>query len=138
MAFRVVTFRLPQLVRAAVILMGVLIAILLAVTLFSGKSSSPPDAALYRPGLYTASVSFGTQTVSVEVIMNGAGIQSVSYLIPEDVTSVYPLIMTTCNMIEQQVAAGGDPNAIQPDTNAMDTASYLLRAITAAKNKALK
>lgn len=139
MAFRVVTLRLPQLIRIGIITLGILIAGLLIFTLFGPKNaSSAPGAALYQPGLYTSSVQFGTQAVCVQVIMNETGIQSVSYQIPEEISSVYPLLTATSSMIEKQVLAGGDPSAIQPDSNAQDTASYLIKAIQAAKAKSLK
>lgn len=139
MAFRVVTLRLPQLIRIGLIALGVIILGILFFCFFGNKSSAPnTGAAVYQPGIYTAAVEFGAQTVSVEVVMNKTGIQSVSYQIPEDVSSVYPLVATTSALIEKQAAAGGDLSAIQPESSAQDTASYLLRAIQSAKAKALQ
>ena len=139
MAFRVVTLRLPQLIRIGLIALGVVIVGILFFCFFGNKNTAPdPGAAVYQPGLYTAAVEFGAQTVSVEVVMNQTGIQSVSYQIPEDVTTVYPLVATTSALIEKQAASGGDLSAIQPDSSAQDTASYLLKAIQSAKAKALK
>lgn len=138
MAFRVVTLRLPGLLRIGAAALAVILAgILLFLTLGSGGKRVSSEAAVYQPGVYSASVAFGAQTVSVEIIMTSTGIQSVSYEIPEDVSSVYPLIRAASAMIEKQVESGGDPSAIQPDSASQDTAAYLLRAIRTACSKAI-
>ena len=131
MAFRVVTLRLPQLIRVGLAVLGILIVALLCF-LFFRPSAETPDAAAktYYPGLYMSSVHFGAQTVCVEVIMNASGIESVSYQIPTEVSEVYPLVA--------QTSAGKDPSSTPTDSAAQDTANYLLAAIETARDKALR
>ena len=139
MAFRVVTLRLPQLIRAGLAVLGILIVALLCFLFFRPSPEVPSASAeLYYPGLYTASVQFGGQTVCVEVVMNESGIQSVSYRIPAEVSEVYPLVAETSAEIEEQVRAGIDPASTPTDSASQDTASYLLRAIEAARDKSLR
>lgn len=139
MAFRVVTLRLPQLIRVGLAVLGILIVALLCF-LFLRPSAETPTAAAktYYPGLYTSSVQFGAQTVCVEVIMNASGIESVSYQIPAEVSEVYPLVAQTSANIEEQVRAGNDPASIPTDSASQDTTNYLLAAIEAARDKALR
>ncbi|MFR8088047.1 MAG: hypothetical protein ACLU6B_06050 [Lachnospirales bacterium] len=139
MAFRVVTLRLPQLIRVGLAVLGILIVALLCFLFFRPSAETPAAAAeTYYPGLYTSSVQFGAQTVCVEVIMNASGIESVSYQIPTEISEVYPLVAQTSADIEEQVRAGNDPATAPTDSAAQDTANYLLAAIETAKDKALR
>ena len=66
MAFRVVTLRLPGMLRIGAAALAVILAgIILLMTLGSGDKRGSNEAAVYQPGLYSASVAFGAQTVSV-------------------------------------------------------------------------
>ena len=139
MAFRVVTLRLPQLIRVGLAVLGILIVALLCFLFFRPSAETPAAAAeTDYPGLYTSSVQFGAQTVCVEVIMNASGIESVSYQIPTEISEVYPLVAQTSADIEEQVRAGNDPATAPTDSAAQDTANYLLAAIETAKDKALR
>ena len=139
MAFRVVTLRLPQLIRVGLAVLGILIVALLCFLFFRPSAETPAAAAkTYYPGLYMSSVQFGAQTVCVEVIMNASGIESVSYQIPTEVSEVYPLVAQTSADIEEQVRAGKDPSSTPMDSAAQDTANYLLAAIETARDKALR
>ena len=138
MAFRVVTLRLPQLIRVGLAVLGILIVALLCFLFFRPSAETPAAAETYSPGLSTSSVQFGAQTVCVEVIMNASGIESVSYQIPTEISEVYPLVAQTSADIEEQVRAGNDPATAPTDSAAQDTANYLLAAIETAKDKALR
>ena len=136
MSVRIVSLKLNQVITAALLALTGIALLLVLIFFLTGRNKGSDGAEVYYPGVYTTSVSFGSQALTVEMVMDSHGIQSIDYSIPESISSVYPLVEPTCSSIGKQLEAGADIQAVTTTSDSQDTASYLLRAIELTMEKA--
>lgn len=91
----------------------------------------------YIPGVYTASISLGSQTVNVEVAVDTSRITSIS-LVPldETVATMYPLIQPSLDHLAEQIIASQSLEGITYESGSRYTSQVLLNAIETALSKA--
>ena len=145
--------------------LGVLFVILLLMLLLPGKAAdtsgapdSPDDTATaempdnvadvstgavadtgntYIPGIYTTELILGNETVNVEVIVSDHAITSVSLADPsETLTTMYPLLESTMESLNDQLCEMQDPEQITYSAETRYTSLVLLEAVKASLEKA--
>ena len=145
--------------------LGVLFVILLLMLLLPGKDTdasygtpdSPDDTAAempdnvadvstgavadtgntYIPGIYTTELILGSETVNVEVIVNDHAITSVSLAdASEALTTMYPLLETTMESLNDQLCEMQDPEQVTYSAETRYTSLVLLEAVKASLEKA--
>lgn len=145
--------------------LGVLFIILLLMLLLPGKDTdasygtpdSPDDTAAempdnvadvstgavadtgntYIPGIYTAELILGSETVNVEVIVSDHAITSVSLADPsETLTTMYPLLESTMESLNDQLCEMQDPSQVTYSAETRYTSLVLLEAVKASLEKA--
>ena len=145
--------------------LGVLFIILLLMLLLPGKDTdasygtpdSPDDTATempdnvadvstgavadtgntYIPGIYTTELILGSETVNVEVIVNDHAITSVSLAdASEALTTMYPLLETTMESLNDQLCEMQDPEQVTYSAETRYTSLVLLEAVKASLEKA--
>ena len=145
--------------------LGVLFIILLLMLLLPGKDTdasygtpdSPDDTAAempdnvadvstgavadtgntYIPGIYTTELILGNETVNVEVIVSDHAITSVSLADPsETLTTMYPLLESTMESLNDQLCEMQDPEQITYSAETRYTSLVLLEAVKASLEKA--
>ena len=136
MSVRIVSLKLNQIIYAALLALAGIALLLVLIFFLTGRNKGSDGAEVYYPGVYTTSVSFGSQALTVEMVIDSHGIQSFEYAIPESISSVYPLVEPTCISIGKQLESGTDIQAVTTTSESQDTASYLLRAIELTMEKA--
>lgn len=137
MSVRIMSLKLNKLILYGAAALAVLILILVLVTSL-GRRSSPEgkNGAQYYPGVYSTSVSFGGQVLTIEMTFSETGITAVRCPIPDDFQSVYPLVEPTLSTIGSQLKNGTELEAVTVDSLALDTASYLKEAMALTLKKA--
>ena len=99
--------------------------------------SSPSQTASYIPGVYTSSMTLGSQNLNVEVTVGADEIRSVSFVsLDEAVTTMYPLLQPTFDSICDQVMELQSLDSISYDTESKYTSLVLLEAIQNSLDKA--
>lgn len=126
----------PLLYGAAAVLL--LLVILLFVLLGRSRTPSPEKEGLYYPGIYSTSVSFGTQILTVEMTFSETAITSVSYQIPDGLQTVYPLVGSTLASIGTQLQNGVELEAVSVDSASSETGAYLKDAMALTIRKAMR
>lgn len=146
--------------------LGVLFIILLLMLLLPGKDTdasygtpdSPDDTAAtempdnvadvstgavadtgntYIPGVYTTELILGSETVNVEVIVSDHAITSVSLAdASETLTTMYPLLETTMESLNDQLCEMQDPEQVTYSAETRYTSLVLLEAVKASLEKA--
>ncbi len=145
--------------------LGVLFIILLLMLLLPGKDTdasygtpdSPDDTAAempdnvadvstgavadtgntYIPGIYTTELILGSETVNVEVIVSDHAITSVSLAdASEALTTMYPLLETTMESLNDQLCEMQDPEQVTYSAETRYTSLVLLEAVKASLEKA--
>ena len=91
----------------------------------------------YIPGVYSASVSLGSQSVNVEVAVDSSRITSIS-LVPlsESIATMYPLMEPSMDHLEQQILERQSLEGITYESGSRYTSQVLLNAVETALSKA--
>ena len=70
----------------------------------SGQSQSVTSAATYIPGIYTAPVTLGKDTMNMEVTVDASEIRAIRLVnLSEAITASYPLVSQSMEEIEDQI-----------------------------------
>ena len=124
--------------------LGILLIVLLAILFLPGKEDrAKPDTApasatsLYIPGIYTTELTLGGQTVDIEVIVDAESITSIRLVnLSEAVTTMYPLLQPTFDVVCSQVYEKQSLENISYSTESKYTSLVLLQAIGNTLEKA--
>lgn len=91
----------------------------------------------YIPGIYTTELILGSETVNVEVIVSDHAITSVSLAdASEALTTMYPLLETTMESLNDQLCEMQDPEQVTYSAETRYTSLVLLEAVKASLEKA--
>ena len=91
----------------------------------------------YIPGIYTTELILGSETVNVEVIVSDHAITSVSLAdASETLTTMYPLLETTMESLNDQLCEMQDPEQVTYSAETRYTSLVLLEAVKASLEKA--
>ena len=102
----------------------------------SGDAGAP--APTYRPGIYTAELRLGNQTIEVETILEADRISSIRLLnLDEVITTAYPLLEPTMESVCRQVLENQSTDSVKSESSARYTSLALLSAIQSCIDKGL-
>ena len=136
---RIFVFRLRQLLIAFAIIVLLILAAVLAILQFapSKKDVQTTTASAYTAGVYTSSITLGSQSVDIQVAIDKDRIKSASIVnLDESVAAMYPLLTTSMENISAQLAAGVPVEDISYSTSSRYTSQVLLGDVSQAINKA--
>ncbi len=116
----------------------VILLILVIIWMFSSKNETKETSGdIYTPGIYTASVDVGGAAMNVEVTVDSEAITHVALVnTDEAVTTMYPLITSTIEEINAQLANIQSPDELTFSSDNQYTTIIIKQAINAALEKA--
>ncbi len=137
---RIVVLKMKELIYTAVFLGLAVVLITLFLIMFRPRQDDPAPAtwpASYIPGVYSASLTLGSQNLNVEVAVDADKIQSVSFVsLDEAVTTMYPLMQPVMEDLEQQILKSQSTKDLSYSMETRYTSQSLISAIDMALEKA--
>ena len=137
---RIVVLKMKELIYTAVFLGLAVVLITLFLIMFRPRQDDPAPAtwpASYIPGVYSASLTLGSQNLNVEVAVDADKIQSVSFVsLDEAVTTMYPLMLPVMEDLEQQILKSQSTKDLSYSMETRYTSQSLIGAIEMALEKA--
>ena len=99
----------------------------------SGQPQSVPSADTYIPGIYTAPVTLGKDTMNMEVTVDASEIRAIRLVnLSEAITASYPLVSPSLEKIAAQILETQSLDGISCPAENRYTAQLLLSAISEA------
>ena len=99
----------------------------------SGQPQSVTSAATYIPGIYTAPVTLGKDTMNMEVTVDASEIRAIRLVnLSEAITASYPLVSPSLEKIAAQILETQSLDGISCPAENRYTAQLLLSAISEA------
>ena len=137
---KIVVLRAKELIYTGIfIALGILLIVLL-ICMFAPKNKTAKvesQASKYMPGVYTSSLSLGSQAVDVEVVVDSASIKSVRLVNREEsVAAMYPLMEPAMENLEEQILENQGLSGLSYDQSSQYTSMALTEAIGNALEKA--
>ena len=100
---------------------------------YSGQPQSVTSAATYIPGIYTAPVTLGKDTMNMEVTVDASEIRAIRLVnLSEAITASYPLVSPSLEKIAAQILETQSLDGISCPAENRYTAQLLLSAISEA------
>lgn len=136
---KIVVLRMKEIIYTAIFIGLAVLLISLLLIMFRPKkgSSAPSQAASYVPGVYTSSLTLGSQNINVEVAVDSEQITSVSFVsLDEAVTTMYPLMQPVMEDLENQIINSQSLENLSYSLETRYTSQALIDAIETALDKA--
>ncbi|MCI8664464.1 MAG: hypothetical protein HFG69_14650 [Hungatella sp.] len=136
---KIVVLRMKELIYTAVFLGLAVVLITLFLVMFRPKpdAASPSQPASYVPGIYTSSITLGSQNLNVEVAVDAQQIQSVCFVsLDEAVTTMYPLMQPVMEDLADQIVKNQSTQNLSYSLETRYTSQSLIGAIDRALEKA--
>ncbi|MCI8606368.1 MAG: hypothetical protein HFG72_05945 [Hungatella sp.] len=137
---RIVVLKMKELIYTAVFLGLAVVLITLFLIMFRPRQSDPAPTtqpASYIPGVYSASITLGSQNLNVEVAVDADRIQAVSFVaLDEAVTTMYPLMQPVMEDLEDQILKKQSTADLSYSMETRYTSQSLINAIDTALEKA--
>ena len=133
---KIVVLRMKELIYTAVFLGLAVVLITLFLIMFRPKqdAQAPAQSASFVPGVYTSSITLGSQNLNVEVAVDADRIQSVCLIsLDESITTMYPLMQPVMDDLAQIIDAQSTENL----SYSMET-RYTSQALIGAIDRALE
>jgi len=134
---KIVVLHMKELVYTGLFLiLGILFAVIL-ILMFSGKSSSSSESALYTPGQYTTTLTFNGNVADVKVTVDENNITAISlHNLEESVSVMYPLLEPSLEELSTQILETQSLDNISYSTDSQYTSMLLLDAIATSLEQA--
>lgn len=136
---KIVVLRMKELIYTAIFIgLGILLVLLL-LFMFRPKQDTPAssDQVQYIPGIYSATVTMGSQEVNVEVTVDADRINSIAMIpLSDSVTTMYPLVQPSLANLTQQICSTQSTENLTWPNESRFTSQVLLQAIERALDKA--
>ena len=130
---KIVVLRMKELIYTAVFLGLAVVLITLFLIMFRPRQetpSSPSQTASYIPGVYTSSMTLGSQNLNVEVTVGADEIRSVSFVsLDEAVTTMYPLMQPVMEDLARQIVQNQSTEDLSYSMETRYTSQSLIGAI---------
>lgn len=136
---KIVVLRMKEIIYTAIFIGLAILLVGLFLIMFRPKNTAPSPAqtAAYVPGVYTASLTVGSQNMNVEVAVDANQINSVSFVsLDEAVTTMYPLMQPVLEDLESQIVSSQSLENLSYSMETRYTSQALINAIETALNKA--
>jgi uncharacterized protein with FMN-binding domain len=135
---KIVVFKAKELIYTGIFVALGIVFIGLLVYMFAprGKDTAKPTMN-YAPGVYTSELSIADELLQVEVVVDTERIQSVDIKnMSETVRTMYPLLSTSLEEINEKIAEVGDIEELTFENNNQYTNELLKQAIAGALEEA--
>ena len=135
---KIVVLRMKEIIYTGIFLGLAVVLIALCLIMFRhGEPEAADQAAVYTPGVYSASLNLGNHNVNVEVTVDADRINSIA-LVPLDqaVTTMYPLMQPSLEELADQIIQTQSLENITYSVQSHYTSTALLKAIDRALEKA--
>ena len=138
---KIVVLRMKEIIYTAIFIGLAILLVGLFLIMFRPKKEAPSAsqtaASAYIPGVYTASLTVGSQNINVEVAVDADKINSVSFVsLDEAVTTMYPLMQPVLQDLESQIVNSQSLENLSYSMETQYTSQALINAIETALNKA--
>lgn len=143
---KIVVLRMKEIIYSAIFaLLGILFVVLLIIMFVPDKddreapelTAPTVSEATYMPGIYSTSVSLGSQTLDIEVMVDTNTITSIELVnLSEEVETMFPLIEPSFDELSAQIMSTQSLENITYPSDAKYTSLVILEAIEASLNKA--
>lgn len=136
---KIVVLRMKEIIYTAIFIGLAIVLISLLLIMFRPKKgdSSASEPAAYIPGVYTASLTLGSQNLNVEVAVDANRITSISFVaLDEAVTTMYPLVQPVMEDLESQILSSQSLDNLSYSLETRYTSQALINAIDIALDKA--
>ncbi len=136
---KIVVLRMKEIIYTAIFIgLGILLILLLLVMFRPGKESVPSSAgARYIPGVYTSSLTLGSQELNVEVTVDADRITSITMTpLSDAVATMYPLMQPSLKNITDQILSSQSLEDLTYPEESRYTSQVLLNAVRRALKKA--
>ena len=137
---KIVLLKTKELIYTGIfVVLGILLLFLL-LHMFTGKHGKQSSAkASYEPGTYTSPITIGDATFEVLVTVSKDRIENVAFdQLNETVATMYPLLNTALDKINEQVKEVDSLNEIAFETDYQYTGTVIKQAMEQALKKAEK
>ncbi len=136
---KIVVLRMKEIIYTAIFLgLGILLVLLLFIMFRPSKDApASADPARYIPGIYSSSVSLGSQEINVEVAVDANRINSISMVhLSDSVATMYPLMQPSLENLTSQICQNQSLDNLTYPEETRYTSQVLLQAIRQALGKA--
>lgn len=143
---KIVVLRMKEIIYSAIFaLLGILFIVLLIIMFVPDKrEETAPELpaptvsdAKYIPGVYSTTVSLGSQTLDIEVMVDANTITSIELVnLSEDVETMFPLIKPSFEDLTAQIISTQSLDSVTYPSDAKYTSLVILEAIEVSLNKA--
>ena len=137
---KIVVLRMKEIIYTAIFIgLGILLVTLFFIMFRPKKEGTAQslEQASYIPGVYTASLALGNQTVNVEVSVDADRINSVLFTpVSDSVTAMYPLVAPAAADLAAQICDTQSLEQLSFAEGSRYTSAALLSAVRAALEKA--
>ena len=136
---KIVVLRMKEIIYTAIFIGLAIVLISLLLIMFRPKNgdSSASEPAAYIPGVYTASLTLGSQNLNVEVAVDANRFTSISFVaLDEAVTTMYPLVQPVMEDLESQILSSQSLDNLSYSLETRYTSQALINAIDIALDKA--
>lgn len=136
---KIVVLRMKEIIYTAIFIgLGILLVMLLFI-MFRPKKDAPAasDQVLYIPGVYSASLTLGSQEVNVEMAVDSERITSISMVpLSDSVATMYPLVQPSLQSLTTQICETQSLENLTYSEDTRYTSQVLIQAIEKALKKA--
>lgn len=141
---KIVVLRMKEIIYTAIFIgLGLLLIALLLIMFRPGRktqSASAPAAAgiSYLPGMYSSTLTLGSQAVNVEVTVDSTQITSVTCRpLNDSIETMYPLLSSSASHLSEQIVSTQSLENLSFESGSQYTSQTLLNVIHTALAKAI-
>lgn len=136
---KIVVLRMKEIIYTAIFVgLGILLALLL-LFMFRPRQDTPAssDQILYIPGIYSTTLTLGSQEVNVEVAVDSDRITGITMVpLSDSVATMYPLVQPSLQNLTEQICQSQSLENLTYSEESRYTSQVLIQAIKTALKKA--
>ena len=142
---KIIVLRMKEIVYSVIFaLLGILFVVLLIIMFVPDKDEAQEEIpspsvteATYIPGVYSTTITLGSQTVDIEVMVDANNINSIETVnLSEETETMFPLVSPALDDLEAQIISTQSLEDITYSDDAKYTSLVLLEAIELSLEKA--
>ncbi len=137
---KIVVLRMKEIIYTAIFIGLGIFLICLFIIMFHSREETVPtweEASRYTPGVYTSSLTLGSEQVNVQVAVDRDQINSVSIVpLSESIATMYPLMQPAMDDLAQQIVASQSLDNLSYPSETRYTSEALIMAVGKALDKA--
>lgn len=136
---KIVVLRMKEIIYTAIFVgLGILLVLLL-LFMFRPRQDTPvsSDQILYIPGIYSTTLTLGSQEVNVEVAVDSDRITGITMVpLSDSVATMYPLVQPSLQNLTEQICQSQSLENLTYSEESRYTSQVLIQAIETALKKA--